>query len=43
MTFKEKVVVRILLLIAKLIADESWKKDIETLSTHVVYSSEGRL
>lgn len=42
MTFKEKVVVRILLLVAKLIADEGWKKDIEALSTHVVYSSEGR-
>lgn len=37
MTFKEKVVVRILLLVAKLLSDEAWKKDIESLTTHLLY------
>lgn len=35
MVWTEKTVIRILLLVAKLIAPQVWKKDIEDLSAHI--------
>jgi hypothetical protein len=35
MTFSEKTVIRILLLVASWIAPSEWRKEIETLSTHI--------
>lgn len=39
MTSRQKIVVRILLLVAKLIADEGWQKEISDLSNHISYTS----
>ncbi len=35
MDWKEKTVIRILLVIAQWIAPSEWKKDVETLATHI--------
>lgn len=35
MNKRQQVVVRILLLVAKMFADAEWKKDIEQLSSHI--------
>ena len=35
MTFKEKTVIRILLLVAKFIAPAEWQKEVESLATHI--------
>ena len=35
MSWKEKTVIRILLLVARLIAPAEWQKDVEQLSTHI--------
>jgi hypothetical protein len=35
MNWTDKSVIKVLLLVAKLIAREEWKKDIEQLSTHL--------
>jgi hypothetical protein len=35
MAWAEKTVIRILLLVAKLIAPHEWKKEIEDLSAHI--------
>jgi len=40
MTWREKVVIRILLLVARMVGEERWSKDIETLSTHIGFSSD---
>lgn len=37
MSWSDKVVMRILLLVAKMIAREDWKKEIEQLSSHIQY------
>lgn len=35
MNWKEKTVIRILLLVARLIAPAEWQKDVEQLATHI--------
>jgi len=35
MSFKEKTVIRILLLVAKFIAPAEWQKEVESLATHI--------
>jgi len=35
MTFKEKVVVQILLMVARWLAPSEWQKDIQTIATHI--------
>lgn len=41
MTWREKTAVRILLLVAKLIAPTEWQKDVEQLANHInVWSKE---
>lgn len=35
MNWKEKTVVRILLLVARFIAPAEWQKDVESLATHI--------
>jgi hypothetical protein len=35
MTFKQKTVVSILLLIARMLADETWAAEIKALATHI--------
>ena len=39
MTFKEKTVIRILLLVAKFIAPAEWQKEVESLATHISRST----
>lgn len=41
MTFTNKIAVRVLLLVAKMFADDAWKKDIESLASHIAYAKEG--
>jgi hypothetical protein len=40
MTWKQKTVVRILLLVAQMLAEEPWAKEIEHLSNHITQHSE---
>ena len=35
MTWKEKTVIRILLLVAKMLAADEWKAEIKELATHI--------
>lgn len=35
MTWKEKMVVRILMLVAQLLSPESWAKEVSSLATHL--------
>lgn len=35
MSWREKTVIRILLMVGKFMADEAWKRDIESLSNHI--------
>lgn len=35
MTWKEKTVIRILLLVAKFLSPSEWAKDVESLATHI--------
>ena len=39
MTSRQKLVIRILLLVARLIADEGWQKEISDLANHITYSN----
>lgn len=38
MSIQDKVVVRILLLAAKFLAKDDWKKEIDSLASHIIYS-----
>lgn len=35
MIWKEKTVIKILLLVAKMVADKEWKDDIQNLANHI--------
>lgn len=35
MTWREKTVIRILMLVAKMVSAEAWHKDIEQLAAHI--------
>jgi hypothetical protein len=39
MKWRDKVLVRILLFVARIVADEKWREDLEKLSTHICYSN----
>lgn len=43
MTFKQKVVIKILLLVARMLADNEWQKEVENLSTHIQHGDGGIL
>lgn len=42
MSISEKFVIRTLLLVAKLIAKDEWKKEIQELANHILHTSEGK-
>ena len=35
MTWKQQTVIRILLIVAKMLADEEWRDEIKNLSSHI--------
>jgi hypothetical protein len=35
MTWKQKTVIRILLIVAEMLADAEWRKEVRTLATHI--------
>jgi hypothetical protein len=37
MTFKQKTVIRILLLVARMLSDEPWTAEIDELCTHILH------
>ena len=37
MTFRQKAVVRILLLVARMLSDEPWTAEIDKLCTHILH------
>ena len=39
MSAKDKIVIRVLLLVAKFVAQEEWKKEIDQLASHISYAS----
>jgi hypothetical protein len=41
MSWKQRTVVRILLFVAQMLADEEWRKEIEHLSNHITQHKEG--
>jgi len=38
--WKDKVAIRILLLVARMFASEPWQKEIDTLASHIQYVAE---
>lgn len=38
MNAKQKIVVRILLLLARMLSEEPWAEEIKNLSNHIVYA-----
>ena len=40
MKWRDKVVCRILLFVARIVSDEKWRDDLEKLSTHICYAAE---
>jgi len=43
MTFKQKVVIKILLLVARMMADNEWQKEVENLLTNFQHGDGGIL
>lgn len=43
MNFKQKCVIRILIFVARIMADEEWRKEIEQIGNHIQHGDGGVL